>query len=89
MPKLGKDDARDIAGVHRSINQPFALLDSIQLAPLVQKLPLYLPDSDTLTRELSLLRVRNSAKFVSIDIRKLYPSIDLHRCLDAVRLFCE
>ena len=72
MPKIGKHDARDVAGVHTTINQPFALIDSIMLAGLVQSLPMFLQDSDTLTRQLSELRVRRSAKFVSIDIRRLY-----------------
>lgn len=49
---------------------------------------MFLQDSDTLTRQLSELRVRRSAKFVSIDIRRLYPSIDLQKCIEAVHQFC-
>ena len=87
MLKLGKDDARDIAGVHVSIVQPFALLDAIELAELTAGLPHFLPDSDSLTREVQQLWVRRSAAFVSIDIRRLYPTIDLHRCLAAARSY--
>ena len=85
MPKLGKTDARDIAGVHVAIVQPFAVLDGIELLPIVQQLPHFLLDSDSLTQELSELRIRRTCKFVSIDIHRLYPTIDLHCCLDAVR----
>lgn len=45
MPKIGKHDARDVAGVHTTINQPFALIDSIMLAGLVQSLPMFLQDN--------------------------------------------
>eukprot|EP01052_Picozoa_sp_SAG31_P006374 SAG31_NODE_292_length_18283_cov_10.859859_17_plen_445_part_01 len=89
MPKIGKTDARDIAGFHVSINQPFALLDSIQLHPIVTELPVFLQDADTLTRELSELRVSKHSKFVTLDIRRLYPSIDLHLCLEAVDTYLE
>ena len=87
MPKLCKDDARDISGVHTTIVQPFALLDSIELSRLVVALPHFLPDSDALTHEVQALRVWRSAAFLSIDIRQLYPSIDLRRCLAAVWRF--
>eukprot|EP01052_Picozoa_sp_SAG31_P026106 SAG31_NODE_2342_length_5912_cov_1.363152_3_plen_116_part_00 len=42
LPKLGKDDARDVSGVHVAANQPFALLDSILLSETVRELPHFL-----------------------------------------------
>lgn len=88
MPKIGKDSARDVAGVHVAIGQPFALLDSVQLAPAVKRLPHFLQDSDTLTRDLDQLRLRATSCFLSIDIVRLYPSFDLERVLSAVEKFC-
>ena len=87
MKKVQKPGARDVAGVHVTINQPFALLDSIELSPAVKNLPHFLQDSDSLTREVSQIRLKNTSGFVTIDIVRLYPSIDLQDCCDTVEQF--
>eukprot|EP01052_Picozoa_sp_SAG31_P017575 SAG31_NODE_1209_length_9381_cov_2.526611_1_plen_657_part_00 len=91
LPKIGRATARDVTGMHSAIIQPFALLDAIQLAPATQKLPNVLLDGDTLTRDLQSSRLPTDGNtwFVQIDIVRLYPTINLDRCIEATERFVK
>eukprot|EP01050_Picozoa_sp_SAG11_P015287 SAG11_NODE_1966_length_3988_cov_16.269221_2_plen_533_part_00 len=84
MKKVHKPGSRGVTGNHVSINQPFSLLNAVQLQPLVQQLPLYLRDADQLTRDLEQLRLRQNDTAFAIDIVRLYPSFRLEESRVAV-----
>eukprot|EP01050_Picozoa_sp_SAG11_P025178 SAG11_NODE_5595_length_1514_cov_5.951237_1_plen_226_part_10 len=87
FPKIRKPGSHGITGNQTWITQPHSLYIVIELTPHVRALPNFLQDGDDLTRDLQRLRVRKNDIFLSFDIIRLYPSIDLRRCLDALNQF--
>ena len=86
LPKLNKPDSRGITGAHVSPTQPYALYFDIALTPAVRELPHFLKDCDELSRQMSTLPVKSSDVFVTADVVRLYPNIDIAKC---VILLCQ
>ena len=84
LPKLNKPDSRGITGAHVSPTQPYALYFDIALTPAVRELPHLLKDCDELSRQMSTLPVKPSDVFVTADVVRLYPNIDIAKCV----IFC-
>jgi hypothetical protein len=86
LPKLNKPDSRGITGAHVAPTQPYALYYDILLTPVVQTLPHFLKDCDELSRQLSTIKVKPTDVFVTCDVIRLYPNIDIDKC---VVLLCQ
>ena len=81
LPKLNKPDSRGITGAHVAPTQPYALYYDILLTPVVQTLPHFLKDCDELSRQLSTITVLPTDVFVTCDVIRLYPNIDIDKCV--------
>ena len=81
LKKLNKPDSRGITGAHVSPTQPFALYYDIMLTPAVRQLPHFLKDCDELSRQMSTLVVKPTDVFVTADVVRLYPNINIAKCI--------
>ena len=67
--------------------QPFALYVAKELRTMVVKLPEYTKDSDAINRLLTRVTVPAGAILISLDVKRLYPSIILTVCLEIIERF--
>ena len=81
LPKLNKPNSRGITGAQVSPIQPFALYYDILLTPVVRTLPHFLKDCDELSRQLSTIIVKDTDVFVTCDVIRLYPNINIVKCV--------
>ena len=69
------------------VTQPFALYVAKQLRTMVVQLPEYTKDSDAINRLLTRATVPAGAILISLDVKRLYPSIILSVCLEIIERF--
>ena len=80
-PKLEKPGNRMIVASHQWIGQPFALLIAIEMQPQIAEIPSFLKDADEMIRQIEELRLPRDVIFITQDVEKLYPNIDLDDCM--------
>eukprot|EP01050_Picozoa_sp_SAG11_P025192 SAG11_NODE_5603_length_1511_cov_0.900142_2_plen_266_part_00 len=87
MKKVTKAGSRGVTNQSNWITQPFCLMLGIQWTETVANLPHFLKDGDTLTRDLSKMKVKRHHCNLMMDIVRLYPSLDLDHVVSTLDQF--